>query len=93
MHSGRIRHEKSQVDVGFVSIVVESVRAVQNYWPSPLTTVEPALDRRHRIFHLHHLVAYIRLVTIEESVELDIVPLDRLVRSSFDPASIQNTTV
>ncbi len=47
--------------------------------------MEPALDRRHRIFHLHHLVAYIHLVTVEESVDLDIVAFDRLFRSSFDP--------
>ncbi len=46
---------------------------------------EPALDRRYRIFHLHHLVACIYLATREKSVDLDIVPLDRLLRSSLGP--------
>lgn len=85
MHSKRVRDEISQVDIGLVSIVVDSIHTVQNHQPSPLTTVEPALDRSHRIFYLHHLVACIHLATREESVDLNIVPLDRLLRSSFDP--------
>ena len=47
------------------------------------TTVEP-LDRRHHVLHLHHLLTGICLPTIEESVVLNIVPLDRLLHSSFD---------
>ena len=47
--------------------------------------MEPALDRRHRIFVLYYPRACIHLATIEESVDLDIVALDRLLRSSFDP--------
>lgn len=47
--------------------------------------MEPALNRKYRIFYLHHLMIYIDLVTGEESVDLDIVTLNRLLGFSFDP--------
>ena len=46
--------------------------------------MKPALHCSYRIFHLHYLVAYIYLTTIEESVDLDIIAFDRFLRSSFD---------
>lgn len=85
MHFRRVGYEIAQVDIGFIPVVVDGVRAVQNYQSSPLMPVESALDRRHRVLHLHYLLTRICLPIIEESVDLDIVALDRLLRFSFDP--------
>ena len=85
MQSRRVGHEIAQVDISSIAVVVDGVRTVQDHQPSPFTTLKPALDRRHRIFHLHYLVTFIYLATVEESVDLDIIPFDRLLRSSFDP--------
>ena len=47
--------------------------------------MEPALDRRHRIFDLDHLLACAEGAAIQQPVDLDVVTLDRLLGSSFDP--------
>ena len=85
MHTWRVRHEVSQVNVRFVLVVVNAVRTVQDHQPSPSTTMKPALDRRHRILHLHQFLACIALLTVKEPMDLNIVTLDRFLRPSFHP--------
>ena len=46
--------------------------------------VKLALNRRYRIFYSYYLIICIYLAIGEESIDLDIVSLDRLFRSSFD---------
>ncbi|KAL9632738.1 MAG: hypothetical protein Q9164_005130, partial [Protoblastenia rupestris] len=53
--------------------------------PPPFPTLKPALNRRHRILYLLHILTCTCLPTVEESVDLDIVALNRLLRSRLDP--------
>ena len=57
----------------------------QNHRPSPLMTMEPALDRRHCIFDLYHLLACAEGAVIQQLVDLDVVTLNCFLRSSFNP--------
>ena len=85
MYFERVRDELFEIDIGLILRIVNFVRTVQNHQPSSLTVMKSAFDSRHRVLHFDYLLIRICLSIIKESVDLNIVPLDRLLRSSFDP--------